>query len=432
MDPAHITEGIIMNSSTETSRAGLAAAGNFDIQKIRNDFPILRQKVHGKPLVYLDNAATSQKPQQVIDRIQRYYTMENSNINRGVHYLSEEVTREYEEARLKVRSFLNARSANEIVFVRGATEAINLIAHTFARARLGKGDEILISAMEHHANIVPWQLLGSLTGCILRVAPISDRGELLMDRFREAITPRTKLISITHISNVLGTIVPVKEIVRIGHQHGIPVVVDGAQSAPHMRVDMQELDCDFFAFSGHKMFGPTGIGVLYGKEHLLNEMPPYQGGGDMIASVTFEKTTFRQAPQKFEAGTPHVEGVIGLGAAIDYVNAIGWEGIHHQEQDLLEYATKRLHEMKGLRILGEADQKAAVISFLMTDVHAHDVGTILDSEGVAVRVGHHCAMPLMQRLGVPATARISLAFYNTRDDVDRLIQALHKVREVFG
>lgn len=403
----------------------------FNPDLIRKDFPILQQTVHGKPLVYLDNAATSQKPRVVIDRIERYYTRENSNINRGVHYLSEEATREYERTREVAQKFLNARTAEEIVFVRGTTEAFNLVAQCFGRKHIHTGDEILISAMEHHANIVPWQMLREQTGAVLKVAPITDRGELILDEWEKNITPRTKLVSITHVSNVLGTINPVKKLIQIAHDHGVPVMIDAAQSVPHMQVDVQDLNCDLLAFSGHKVFGPTGIGVLFGKEAILQDMPPYQGGGDMIASVTFEKTTYKAAPFKFEAGTPHVAGVIAMATALEYVSQLGWAAIHQQEQDLLDYTTARLQEIPGVTILGTAPEKASVISFIMNDVHAHDIGTILDSEGIAVRVGHHCAMPLMNRLGVPATARVSFAFYNTRADVDRFIAALHKVEEVF-
>lgn len=405
---------------------------DFDIKKIRGEFPILKKKIRGKPLVYLDNAATSQKPQRVIDRVNRYYSYENSNINRGVHYLSEQATQEYELARTKIQSFIHARETREIVFVRGTTEAINLVAQSYGRTNLKPGDEIVISAMEHHANIVPWQILCEQTNSILRIIPINDRGELLMDEYRKLLTAKTKFVSVVHLSNVLGTINPVKEIIRLAHERNIPVLLDSAQSAPHMKTDVQDLDCDFLTFSGHKLFGPTGIGVLYGKAHLLEKMPPYQGGGDMIASVSYEKTTYKPAPHKFEAGTPHVAGVIGLGAAIDYVEEIGIEKIYLYEKSLLEYAARKLSGVEGVRIIGEAREKASILSFVAQDVHAHDIGTILDLEGIAIRVGHHCAMPLMNRFGVPATARASLAFYNTREDIDSFVDAVRKVKEIFA
>jgi cysteine desulfurase/selenocysteine lyase len=404
----------------------------FDLQKLRDDFPILAQKVHGKALVYLDNGATSQKPQAVIDTLTRYYRAENSNIHRGVHYLSERATAAYEAAREKIRNFINGARTEEIVFVRGTTEAINLVAQSYGRTFLGSGDEIIISAMEHHSNIVPWQMLCQQVGARLRVIPISHDGELVLEEYRALLNDRTRLVSITHVSNALGTIVPVKEIIRLAHERGIPVLVDGAQAVPHIRLDVQDLGCDFYAFSGHKLYGPTGIGVLYGRAELLDRMPPYQGGGDMISLVTFEKTHYNVLPYKFEAGTPHIAGVIGLGAAIDYLDRLDWRRLAEHEHDLLSYASKQLEKISGLRIIGTAREKAGVLSFVLEQIHAHDVGTILDQEGVAVRAGHHCAMPVMQRFGVPATTRASFAFYNTREEIDILAAALHKVKKVFG
>jgi cysteine desulfurase/selenocysteine lyase len=404
----------------------------FDVQKIRQDFPVLAQKVHGKPLVYLDNGATSQKPQAVIDTVSRYYRAENSNIHRGVHYLSERATAAYEAAREKIRNFVNGARTEEIVFVRGTTEAINLVAQSYGRTFLKSGDEIIISAMEHHSNIVPWQMLCQQIGARLRVIPISHDGELVLDEYRALLNDRTRFVSVTHVSNALGTIVPVKEVIRLAHERAIPVLVDGAQAVPHIRVDVQDLDCDFYAFSGHKLFGPTGIGVLYGRSELLDRMPPYQGGGDMISLVTFEKTHYNVLPYKFEAGTPHIAGVIGLGAAIDYVDRLDWRRLAQHEHDLLSYASEQVGKILGLRIIGTAREKAGVLSFVLEQVHAHDVGTILDQEGVAVRAGHHCAMPVMQRFGVPATTRASFAFYNTREEIDLLAAALHKVKKVFG
>ncbi len=404
----------------------------FDVKKIRKDFPILAQKVRGKALVYLDNGATSQKPQVVIDTLNRYYSAENSNIHRGVHYLSERATAAYEGAREKVRHFIRAPRSQEIIFVRGTTEAINLVAQTYGRAFLRSGDEIIISAMEHHSNIVPWQMLCEQVGARLRVIPISHDGEIVLDEYRALLNDRTKFVSITHVSNALGTVAPVKEIIRLAHERGVPVLVDGAQAVPHMRVDVQDLGCDFYAFSGHKLFGPTGIGVLYGRSELLDRMPPYQGGGDMISLVTFEKTHYNVLPYKFEAGTPHIAGVIGLGAAIDYLEGLDWEQVGEHEHGLLCYASEQLAKIAGLRIIGTAAEKAGVMSFVLDQIHAHDVGTILDREGVAVRAGHHCAMPVMQRFGVPATTRASFAFYNTREEIDILTAALQKVKKVFG
>jgi len=405
---------------------------SLDPETVRGDFPILKQTVYGKPLVYLDNAATSQKPQAVIDAMANYYSMDNSNIHRGVHLLSERATKAYEETREKVRRFINAAETKEIIFTRGTTEAINLVANSYGRANVKTGDEVLISAMEHHSNIVPWQILCDEKGARLRVAPINDDGELILEEFEKLVSEKTKLVSVVHVSNALGTINPIRAIVEIAHRHGARVLIDGAQAAPHVRLDVQELDCDFYAFSGHKVYGPTGIGVLYGKADLLDAMPPYQGGGDMIASVTFEKTTYNTLPYKFEAGTPNIAGTIGLGAAIDYVDQVGIERIARHEHELLEYGTQALSGIAGLRLIGTANDKAGVLSFVLDSVHPHDVGTILDREGIAIRTGHHCAMPLMARFGIPATARASLAFYNTRDEIDKLVEGIHKVKEVFG
>ena len=403
----------------------------FDAAKVRKNFPALNQKIYGKPLVYLDNAATTQKPKAVIDALERYYSSENANIHRGIYYLSQQATNAYEGVRARVRQFLNARSSDEIIFVRGATEGINLVAQSYGRTYVKKGDEIVVSVMEHHSNIVPWQMLCDEAGARLRVIPINDEGEILMGEYEKLLNERTRLVSITHVSNVIGSINPVKEMVEKAHGRGIPVLVDGAQAVPHLKVDVQDLDCDFLVFSGHKMFGPTGIGVLYGKSELLEKMPPYQGGGDMISSVTFEKTVYNKIPYKFEAGTPHIAGVIGLGRAIDFLNETGIEEIAAYEEELLRVATKALEAVPGLRLIGTARKKSAIVSFVLKEVHPHDIGTILDRQGVAIRAGHHCAMPLMQRFGVPATARASFAFYNTREDVDALCRALGKVYEVF-
>lgn len=404
----------------------------LDAEKIRKDFPALHQKVYGKPLVYLDNAATSQKPVRVIDAITRFFTIENSNIHRGVHYLSEQATRAYEEARVKVKEFINAREAREVIFCRSTTEGVNLVAQSFARRLVKPGDEILITAMEHHSNIVPWQILCEQTGAVLRVAPINDAGELLLPEFEKLLNPKTRLVSVAHISNALGTINPVEQIIETAHRRKIPVVIDGAQAAPHLKIDVQQLDCDFYLFSGHKMFGPTGIGVAYGKAHLLEAMPPYQGGGDMILSVTLEKTTYNVIPHKFEAGTPNIAGTIGLGATIDYLAGIGMENIAAYEQELLEYGTEKLSSIPGLRLIGTAKKKASILSFVMDGIHPHDIGTILDREGIAVRTGHHCAQPVMQRFGVPATVRASLAFYNTKEEIDALVAGLLEAGKVFG
>ncbi|MBI4445571.1 MAG: cysteine desulfurase [Acidobacteria bacterium] len=404
----------------------------FDVERIRQDFPILKQKIKGKTLIYLDNAATTQKPEAVLEALRRYYTSKNSNVHRGVHWLSEQATRDYEAARHRVKSFLNAGSEHEIIFVRGATEAINLVAHSFGRKWVQAGDEIVISAMEHHSNIVPWQILCEEKGAALRVAPINDEGEMVLEEYEKLLNSRTRLVAVTHVSNALGTVNPIRSIIQAAHSKGIPVLIDGAQAAPHLKVDVQELGCEFYVFSGHKIYGPTGIGVLYGKERLLDQMPPYQGGGEMIRSVTFQKTIYNQLPYKFEAGTPHIAGAIGLAAAIDYVNALGLETVAHYEQMLLAHATEALAAVRGVRIIGTAQDKAAVVSFVLDGVHAHDVGTILDQQGIAIRAGHHCAMPVMERFGVSATARVSLAFYNTRQEIDAVAASIHKVREVFG
>ncbi len=404
----------------------------FDVDAVRRDFPILAREVHGKPLVYLDNGATSQKPQSVIDALSRYYVEENSNIHRGVHFLSERATAIYEEARQKIQAFINAAHKEEIVFVRGTTEGINLVAQSYGRGFLKAGDEIVVSAMEHHSNIVPWQMLCEQTGARLRAIPINHDGELVLDEFRRLLNEKTKLVSVTHVSNALGSVVPVRAIVAAARERQIPVMLDGAQAVPHLKVDVQELGCDFYAFSGHKMFGPTGVGVLYGRRELLEKMPPYQGGGDMISLVTFEKTHYNVVPYKFEAGTPNIAGGIGLGAAVDYLLRLPWEQVMAHEENLLAYATEKLSAIDGLRILGTAKEKAGVLSFVFDQIHAHDLGTILDREGVAVRAGHHCAMPVMQRFGVPATTRASFAFYNTLEEIDVLASAIQKAVEVFG
>lgn len=395
------------------------------------DFPILSQTVRGKRLVYLDNAATSQKPKAVIDAIRNYYERDNANIHRGVHLLSERATELYEAARGKVRSFLNAREDAEIVFVRGATEAINLVAQSFGRANVKAGDEVVISAIEHHSNIVPWQMLCEQMGAKLRVIPMTDAGDLVLEEYEGLLSGRVKIVALTHVSNALGTVNPVKAMIEKAHAKGIPVLVDGAQAVPHRKVDVRDLDCDFYVFSGHKMCAPTGIGALYGKRAHLEKMPPYQGGGDMIRMVTFEKTLYNDIPFKFEAGTPNIEGAIGLGAAIDYLSGIGMPRIAACEAELLAYATKVLGAIPGLRIIGTAREKAGVVSFLLGDIHPHDIGTILDQEGIAIRTGHHCAMPVMERLGISATARASLAFYNTKEDIDALVSGLEKVRAIF-
>ncbi len=403
----------------------------FDVERIREDFPILQRSVHGKPLVYLDNAATTQKPRPVLETLERYYAHGNANIHRGVYLLSEEATAAYDAARRKVQAFINARNSCEVVFTRNSTESINLVAQSYGRQNIGPGDEIVITHMEHHSNIVPWQLLCEQVHARLRVAPIDDRGELMMDELEKLIGPRTKLVAVVQLSNSLGTINPVEKIVQVAHERGVPVLVDGSQAAYHMPVDVQALDCDFYVMTGHKLYGPTGIGVLYGREALLESMPPYQGGGDMIRSVTFEKTTYADLPHKFEAGTPHIAGVIGLGAAVDYITGVGFAGITAHETDLLEYGTAALREVPGLRMIGTAPHKASILAFVLKGAHPHDVGTIVDIEGVSIRTGHHCTQPVMERFGVPATARASVAMYNTRDEIDQLVTALHHVRETF-
>jgi cysteine desulfurase/selenocysteine lyase len=409
-----------------------AAAATFDVEAIRRDFPLLHQQVHGKPLVYLDNAATTQKPQVVIDAIRDYYTGYNANVHRGVHVLSERATVAYEGSREKVRAFFNAASTREIIFTRNATESINLVAFAFGRSQVKAGDHVVVSTMEHHSNIVPWQLLCEQVGARLVVAPIDDRGELILDELDARLDGPVKLLAITHMSNALGTVNPVAEIIRMAHRRGVPVLVDGAQAAYHMAVDVQALDCDFYVATGHKLYGPTGIGVLYGKESRLRAMPPFMGGGDMIESVTFERSTWNHLPYKFEAGTPHIEGAIVLGVALDYITAIGFDAITAHEQSLLAYATEALASMPGVRLIGQASSRASILSFVVEGVHPHDVGTIVDDEGVAIRTGHHCAQPVMERFRIPATSRASLAMYNTREEVDALVRALGRVREVFA
>ena len=413
-------------------RARRAAAAAYDVEKIRKDFPILHQEVHGKPLVYLDNAATSQKPRAVIEATTHYYSRDNSNIHRGVHELSQRATRGYEEAREKARRFINAAESREVLFVRSTTEAINLVAGSYGRTRVGTGDEIVVSTMEHHSNIVPWQILCEEKGARLRVVPVSDAGELLVEEYEKLLGPRTRIVSLVHLSNALGTVNPVSHIIDLAHRRGIPVLLDGAQAAPRVKLDVRDLGVDFYAFSGHKLYGPTGIGVLYGKASLLEEMPPYQGGGDMISSVTFEKTLYNKLPHKFEAGTPNIAGGIALGAAIDYVESVGLEAIAAHEEDLLSYATEAVSRIPGLRIIGTAREKAGILSFVIDGIHPHDVGTVLDQEGIAIRAGHHCTQPLMERFGIPATARASFGMYNTRQEVDALVRGILKVLEVFS
>ncbi|OGT19349.1 MAG: cysteine sulfinate desulfinase [Gammaproteobacteria bacterium RBG_16_57_12] len=402
----------------------------FDVERLRRDFPILDQQVHGHPLIYLDNGASSQKPLAVIEAIDHCYRHDYANVHRGVHTLSERATLAFEQARGKVQGFINAAGSEEIIFVRGTTEAINLVAQSYARPRLQPGDEILITEMEHHSNIVPWQLVCEQTGALLRVVPINELGELRLERYAELLNARTKLVALTHISNVLGTVNPVREIIDQAHARGVPVLLDGAQAIPHALIDVQALDCDFYAFSGHKLYGPSGIGVLYGKRALLEKMPPYHGGGEMIRTVSFEKTTYNDLPYKFEAGTPHIAGAIGLGAAIDYLNRVGMTAIAAHEQQLLTYATEALSTVKDLRIIGQARHKASIVSFVIAGVHPHDIATIVDQHGIAVRAGHHCAMPLIKRLGLPATARASFALYNTTEEIDRLVQALEIARKM--
>ena len=414
-----------MSSSAE------APAPALDVERIRDDFPILHRLVRGRPLVYLDSAATTQKPRAVLDALARYYAHGNANIHRGVYVLSEEATAAYDAARAKVQRFLNAAASREIIFTRNATEGINLVAQSFGRRNVGPGDEIVITHMEHHSNIVPWQLLCEQVGARLRVAPIDDTGTLQLDELERLIGPRTRLVSVVHLSNSLGTINPVRDIVEMAHRRDVPVLIDGSQAVYHMPVDVQALGCDFYVFTGHKLYGPTGIGVLYGREALLEQMPPYQGGGDMIRSVTFEKTTYADLPHKFEAGTPHIAGAVGLGAAVDYVQGVGFDAVGPHEADLLAYGTAALSEVKGLRLIGTAANKASILAFVMKGAHPHDVGTIVDTEGVAIRTGHHCTQPIMDRFGVPATARASVAMYSTRGEIDVLVHALERVREMF-
>ena len=407
-------------------------ASVFDVERIRADFPILKLRPGGKPLVYLDNAASSQMPQQVIDRLVRYQTTQHANIHRAVHTLSEIATAEYEEARRKLARFINAREEREVIFTSGTTEAINLAMHSYGRKFIGAGDEIILTTLEHHSNIVPWQMLAEENGARIRVVPINDAGELLIDDYEKLFNERTRLVGVAHVSNALGTVNPVKQIIAFAHARGVPVLVDGAQAAPHMKVDVQDLDCDFYAFSGHKLCGPTGIGILYCKAALLERMQPFKGGGDMILSVTFEKTTYNVIPQKFEAGTPPIAAAIGLGAAVDYLSEIGMDAIAAHELNLLDYATEQLKRMPGVRIIGNAAEKAAVLSFALDGVHPHDVGTLLNQDGVAVRTGHHCAQPVMQRFKVPATSRASFAFYNTMAEVDALVAGIGSVQKVFS
>ena len=410
----------------------LATATNFDVNKVRADFPVLSQTVNGKPLVYLDNAASSQVSNLVIERSSKYLREEHSNIHRGVHYLSQHATSAYEAAREKVKRFINAKEAKECIFVRGCTEGVNLVAYSYGRKFVGEGDEIIISAMEHHANIIPWQVLAEEKNARLRVIPINERGELIIEEYENLLNERTKIVAVSHVSNSLGTINPVKEMIATAHKFGVPVLVDGAQAIPHFPVDVQDLDADFYTFSGHKMFAPTGSGVLYGKREWLDKIPPYQTGGGMIRTVTFEKTTYAPIPEKFEAGTPAIAANIGLGAAIDYLNAIDFEAAARYEHELLEYATELLSAIEGVRVIGTAREKASVLSFIIENVHPHDIGTILDQSGIAIRAGHHCAQPVMQFFDVPATARASFAFYNTREEVEKLAAAIEKVIEVFA
>lgn len=411
-------------------RAGTGAS--FDVQRVRDDFPILRQRFRGRPLVYLDNAATAQKPQTVIDAVGRFYSHENANIHRGVHYLSEQATIAYDEVRERVARFINARTSREVVFTRGTTDSINLVAQSYGRTFLKPGDEVLITGMEHHSNIVPWQLVCEQTGAVLQAAPLTETGELDLEAFQALLSDRTRFIAVAHVSNALGTINPVKQLIAWARGRNVPVLVDGAQSAPHLPVDVQDLDCDFFAFSGHKLYGPTGVGVLYGRESLLERMPPYQGGGGMIASVTLERSTWAPLPAKFEAGTPMIAAVMGLGAALDYVARIGLSAISAWEHQLLTYATQQVCDVPGVRLIGTARNKASILGFVMEGAHPHDIGTVLNEDGVAIRAGHHCAQPIMQHFGIPATARASFAFYNTKPEVDALTQGLQRVRKMFA
>jgi cysteine desulfurase/selenocysteine lyase len=422
----------LANFSVNPAGAPLPQVPPYDVERVRADFPILHQKVHGHPLVYLDNAATTQKPRQVIAAITRYYEHDNANIHRGVHTLSQRATEEYELARKTAQQFIGAEDCREIIFVRSTTEAINLVAQTYARQNLKPGDEVLITAMEHHSDIVPWQMICEEKQGKLRVAPINEAGEVSLTDFERLLTARTKLVAVAHLSNALGTINPIQQIVELAHSKNIRVMVDGAQAAPRLPVNVRELDCDFYAFSGHKIYGPTGIGVLYGKLALLEAMPPYQGGGDMISSVSFERTVYNKVPHKFEAGTPDISGPIGLKAALEYVSRLGIENIEQHENQVLEYATNRISALSGVRLIGTAKQKAGVLSFVMEGVHPHDIGTILDQEGIAIRTGHHCAQPVMERYGIPATARASLGLYNTKEEIDALVRGIKKVQEVFG
>jgi cysteine desulfurase/selenocysteine lyase len=413
-------------------RSRETASRKFDPLRVREDFSIFRQKINGRRLVYLDNAATTQKPRSVVDTISRFYATHNSNVHRGVHWLSQRATEDYEEARGKVQRFLNAAEAREIIFVRGTTEGINLVAHTYGRRNLQAGDEIIISHMEHHSNIVPWQIVCEEKGARLRVVPINDKGEFLLEEYQKLLNPRTRLVSVVQVSNALGTVSPVRQIIDLAHRYHVPVLLDGAQTVQHRPVDVQELNCEFYVFSGHKIYGPTGIGVLYGKADLLEAMPPYQGGGEMISRVTFEKTTYNTPPNKFEAGTPDIAGAIGLGAALDYLTGIGLDTVASHEQQLLEYATEVVSAIPGVHLIGTAAERAGVLSFVLEGVHPHDIGQILDQEGVAIRTGHHCCQPVMDRFQVPATARASLALYNTKEDIDSLVAAIYKVKEMFG
>lgn len=418
----------VVNRPRPTREAG----AGLDVQKLRQDFPLLSQRPHGKPLVYLDNAATAQKPHAVLDAVSRYFKTTNANVHRGVHLLSERATEEFERSRVKVQHFLNAAHSHEIIFTPGTTGAINLVASSYGRRNVRAGDEVLITWLEHHSNIVPWQMLCEEVGATLKVVPINDRGEVIQEEYERLLSDRTRIVAVSHVSNALGTINPVKRMIDLAHRRNIPVLIDGAQAVPHLAVDVQALDCDFYVFSGHKIYGPTGIGVLYGKTRLLEAMPPYQGGGDMIRSVTFTKTSFNDLPYKFEAGTPHIVGAIGLGAAIDYVSGIGLERIAAHEHDLLVHGTEVLSNLPGLQLVGTAREKAAVLSFVLEGIHPHDIGTIVDGEGVAIRTGHHCCQPVMDRFGVPATARASFGLYNTHDEIDALARSLQKVIEVFG
>ena len=422
----------IVPGTAPNNAPGDNSTAAFDVEKIRADFPILKQTVYGKPLVYLDNGASAQKPRHVIDAMNDLFENYYSNVHRGVHWTSQRSTEAYEGAREKVAAYLNAPSEKEIIFARGATEAINLVAATWGRQNLGPGDDVIISHMEHHSNIVPWQMLKDEKGFTLKVVPIDDDGNFLLDEYEKLLTDKTKLVAVTHISNALGSVVPVKDVIRLAREKGALVLLDGCQAVPHMAVDVQALDADFYVFSGHKLYGPTGIGVLWGREDLLNAMPPYQGGGDMISSVTLEKTTFMKTPHRFEAGTPAIAEAIGLGAAVDYVSAIGHDNISAHEQGILQYATERLSAIDGLRIIGQAKEKASIISFVVDGIHAHDLGTLVDRAGVAIRVGHHCAQPVMERFGIAATARASFGLYNTRDEVDVLVNAVEEGKEFFG